>query len=89
MDGAIFPFEINPTDIKLMAETVHKKLRDCDNLDLYVTGLSVCLVEVIGYCYHNFVPLTLWHFNRDTNEYYSQKLYTCEYYQMLHEGGYK
>lgn len=41
-------------------------------LDLYVTGLSVALVAVINACRVRHVPLTLWHFNRETNDYYTQ-----------------
>lgn len=43
-------------------------------LNLYVTGLTVALVEVIKFCNFNNIDLTLYHFNRDTNEYYAQEV---------------
>lgn len=43
-------------------------------LNVYVTGLTVALVEVINYCGINNIDLTLYHFNRDTNDYYAQEV---------------
>ena len=72
-DGAIFDYEINPLDIEGMSKTVAEKLENALMVNLYVTGLSVALVEVIKYCYENNVSLTLWHFDRETGTYYSQR----------------
>lgn len=44
-------------------------------INLYVTGLTVALVEVINYCHLNDIELTLYHFNRETNDYYAQEVY--------------
>ena len=44
-------------------------------INLYVTGLTVALVEVINYCHLNDIELTLYHFNRETNDYYAQEIY--------------
>lgn len=73
-DGAIFENEINPLDIAGMAKTVAEKLEDALMVNLYVTGLSVALAEVIKYCYENNISLILWHFNKDTGEYYPQNI---------------
>ena len=69
----IFPSEINPTDLEAMWKTIAAKIPDdALEIDLYVTGLTVALVEVINYCRQNDIDLTLYHFNRDTNGYYPQ-----------------
>lgn len=47
---------------------VGKKL----TIDLYVTGLSVALVAAINACAVLDVPLCLWHYNRDTGDYFPQ-----------------
>lgn len=41
-------------------------------IDLYVTGLSVALVAAINACAALDVPLCLWHYNRDTGDYFPQ-----------------
>jgi len=37
----VFPENVNPLDIEGMKETVHNKLKYCNKLELYVTGLTV------------------------------------------------
>lgn len=74
IDGAIFPNTIDPLDLGGMAQTVRERLHDADSVDLYVTGLTVALGEVIRYCATMAIPLTLWHYNRDTDNYYPQPL---------------
>ena len=71
-DGAIFPQVVNPLDLEGMAAVVATKLQDVTDVNLYVTGLTVALVEVIRYCYNNGINLTLYHFDRDSNAYYPQ-----------------
>lgn len=61
-------------DFNYMKDKVHEKLYDTKSLELYVTGLTVALVEVINYCVYNDIDLTLYHFNRDTNEYIPQEV---------------
>ena len=84
----IFPNNINPTDLSNMAETCHNKLKECEQLNLYITGLTVALVSVINYCCINHIPLTLYHFDRDTNSYYPQYVKTQVDCDLLIEGGY-
>jgi hypothetical protein len=73
-DGAIFPTNIDPLDLKLMETTVIDFFNNMDatSVNLYVTGLTVALVEVVKYCYQENINLTLHHFNRDTGTYYPQ-----------------
>ena len=72
VDGAIYGNMLNPLDMVGMQATAAEKLAGVQALDLYVTGLTVALIEVINYCHANGVNLTLWHFNRDTGNYYPQ-----------------
>ena len=74
-DGAIFGNFLNPLDIEGMRETVSGKLADVKCLNLYVTGLTVALVEVINFCHATGVRLTLWHFDRETGGYYPQEVF--------------
>ena len=74
VDGAVFGNSLNPLDLEGMQGTVAAKLAGVTTLNLYVTGLSVALVEVINFCHANGVVLTLWHFDRETGSYYSQKV---------------
>ena len=84
----IFSNNINPTNLSEMAETCHNRLKECNQLDLYVTGLTVALVSVINYCCINHIPLTLYHFDRETNSYYPQYVKTQVDCDLLIEGGY-
>lgn len=62
------------TDLSAMESIIARKLDGCETLDLYVTGLTVALVEVIKYCNRNSIYLTLWHYNAETGEYFPQKV---------------
>lgn len=44
-------------------------------INLFVTGLSQALAEVIAACAANGVPLILWHFNKDTGDYYHHRMF--------------
>lgn len=75
VEGAVFGFEVDPIDIPAMAEQASVALNGVTELTLYVTGLSVALVEVIKHCDANGVSLVLMHFDRDTGEYYPQPVF--------------
>lgn len=68
----IFPNEVNPLDLNGMNIQIHEALKDADAVRLYVTGLTVACTQVISYCIANLMPITLMHYNRDTEEYYPQ-----------------
>lgn len=72
VDGPIFGNSLNPLDLEGMRKTAAARLAGVEALDLYVTGLTVALVEVINFCHANGVSLTLWHFDRETGGYYPQ-----------------
>ena len=75
----VYPVPVNPADIPAMREICRdilcpKVTRGMTQLNLYVTGLSAALAEVIRFCYRNDVTLTLWHYNRETGEYMPQDM---------------
>ena len=45
------------------------------NLNLYVTGLTVAVIAILNVCRGEDINVTLWHYDRDTGEYYPQKVY--------------
>lgn len=67
--SSVYPMSVDPTDIDTLDRVAVDFVRACDGKDinLVVTGLSVALVSVIK-------AVTLWHFNRDTGDYYAQKV---------------
>lgn len=71
-----------------MREIVHAKLKNIEELGVYVTGLTIALTTVINYCMINLVPLTLFHYDRDSGEYYEQVMDTTEWRHSLEEAGY-
>lgn len=70
--GCVFPSEINPLQVDEMERYAELILEGIDELELYVTGLSVALVAVINVCHKYGIKLTLMHYNRDTGNYYAQ-----------------
>lgn len=78
VEGSIFPNTIDPTDIRQISFNCAKALKaavtekEYKYLKVYVTGLTVALIEVVNWCALHKVHLTLMHFNRDTGEYYPQ-----------------
>ena len=76
LDGYIFPQVLDVKDFDKMKDIIFEKLINCKKLNLYVTGLTVALVEVYGFCVHNNIPLTLYHYDRETGGYYIQEANT-------------
>jgi len=60
------------TDVKRMYDIVAEKLKNVKELEVYVTGLTVALGAVISYCIDNLIPLTLYHYDKESNSYYPQ-----------------
>jgi hypothetical protein len=85
----IFENTIDPLDLDYMTSKCHEKLVNADEVVLFVTGLTVALISVINYCCQNHIILTLMHFDRNSNTYYSQMVKTQVDYDFLVEGGYK
>lgn len=75
VDYYIFEEDIkDPTDLEELYETVAEKLENVGRVELYVTGLTVVTTTVINYCLDTTKPLTLYHFDRETNSYYKQPI---------------
>ncbi len=70
----LFGTVINPLDLEGLESTAAEKLQNVDSLDLYVTGLTVATVCVINVCANLGIALTLYHYDRETGNYYQQKV---------------
>ncbi|SFE89389.1 hypothetical protein [Peptostreptococcus sp. D1] len=68
----IFEETVNPTDLVGMRTQIHEKLKNAASVKLYVTGLTVATTEVVSYCIGNIIPITLLHYDRDTDSYFKQ-----------------
>lgn len=74
VEGAVYPQNVNPLDTRWLRATACDALVGATELTLYVTGLTVALVEVMNVCKALNIKLTLMHYNRDTGEYYPQEV---------------
>lgn len=74
IDGSIFGTELDPLDLAGMETEAKKQLHGVVKLNLYVTGLTVALIAVLNVCREEHIKVTLYHFNRETGEYYPQEV---------------
>lgn len=74
IDGSIFGTELNPLDLAGMETEAKKQLHGVFTLNLYVTGLTVALVAVLNVCREQKIKVTLYHYNRETGDYYPQEV---------------
>lgn len=44
------------------------------SINLYVTGLTVALIAALNVCHTCGIKVTLWHYNRETGDYYPQEV---------------
>ena len=76
VENYIFDKEIeDPTNLDKMDKIVEEKLKNVDTketLEVYVTGLTVALTTVIKYCLDNYINLTLYHFDKESGNYFPQ-----------------
>ena len=74
----VFCGPIDPLDVEGLYNMADKSLCNVLSTDtvlhIYVTGLTVALAAVIKWCLKYSIPLTLYHFDRDTNTYYPQEI---------------
>lgn len=81
-DGSIFPSVINPLDIEGMEKHVEDFLctlfggvyKPHVTINLYVTGLTVALIAALNVMRVMRINVVLYHFNRETGDYYSQEV---------------
>lgn len=76
-DGSIFGRDLNPLDVSGMETEATLKLAQMnpEHLDLYVTGLTVALVAVLNVARRRGISVTLYHYNRESGDYYPQEVY--------------
>lgn len=74
IDGSIFGTELDPLNLAGMEMEAKKQLHGVCTLNLYVTGLTVALVAVLNVCREQKIKVTLYHYNRETGDYYSQEV---------------
>lgn len=76
--GAIYPNTVDPTDLDILNDMAKAFIASHigETVDVYVTGLTVALVAVIMAANNAMVGLTLWHYDRDTGDYYPQVVKT-------------
>ncbi len=76
VDGAIFGNTINPLDTQGLQVEAESKLKalDIKSLDLYVTGLTVALIAVLNACRQLEIVVTLYHYDRESGNYYPQQV---------------
>lgn len=84
-DGSVFDRALTPAELTnptLLEEAVETNLTDLIDeladieLRLTVTGLTVALVSVINVCIRLDIDLVLLHYDRDTKQYFEQKVLT-------------
>lgn len=74
-DGSIFPSVIDsPTNTEYLEVYASIRLQGIKELNLFVTGLTVALVAVLNVCHEKGIKVTLWHYDRDTNDYFPQEV---------------
>ena len=71
---AIFNDVTDVFDYDLHKKIIHSKLKNCDTLALYVTGLTQLLISVLNYCRLFNIEVTLYHYDIDSNRYRTQSV---------------
>lgn len=74
VDGSIFSATVDPLDVESLEVIALCRLAGVKQLDLYVTGLTVALVAVLNVCHLEGITVTLYHYNRETGDYYPQRV---------------
>lgn len=75
----IFTQEVKPLDIdgltrQAVITLYNLKKQGITTINLYVTGLTVALVAVINAAITHGITLILWHYDRESGNYYPQEL---------------
>ena len=83
IDGAFYPetvYDVTRPDVleRQATETLQKKtnngeFQEISCLNLYVTGLTVCLVAVLNVCRKANIKVALWHYDKYTGSYFKQE----------------
>ena len=73
-DGSIFGNELDPLAVDELEQQAIKKLEGIKALNLYVTGLTVALIAALNACRSLGIRVTLYHFDRTSDTYYTQEV---------------
>lgn len=80
VEGAIFQNTVDPTDLLTLRLQCARSLKSAVTdkgikyLCVYVTGLTVALVEVINWCIEHHVQCVFMHYDKNTGKYFPQDL---------------
>lgn len=84
IDGGIFPMVIRrPTDGEWMMDRAERVLDELGcyspnyeqfEVNLYVTGFTPATIAIILVCIENKIPLTCWHYDSVTGDYWAQPI---------------
>ena len=76
IQGYIFEEIKDVTDVGTLFNEAYTNLKELENgkLCLYVTGLTIALIEVLNACKFLNIKVELYHFNRETNSYFKQNV---------------
>lgn len=69
---AIFENTINPTNICKLDYVAWQKIHRYEAIELYVTGMTPALIAVLNIAAREHISVVLWHYDRETGEYFSQ-----------------
>ena len=76
----IFIEDLDPTDVKEAEGKAYSVLAGIKavypdkHIDLYVTGLTMALIAVLNAAKRHGMSVTLYHFDRETGEYFPQEV---------------
>lgn len=76
VEGAIFSQEVNPLDVEGLESEALKKLSPLkgEQLNLFVTGLTVALIAALNAAKKLNVKVVLFHFDRNSGNYFPQEV---------------
>lgn len=61
-------------DFDFLTQHIHKRIEELNikEVELYVTGLTIVTVSVMNVCRAMDIPITLFHYDRETAQYREQ-----------------
>ena len=75
----IFKEILNPTDYQWMEATAERAIpSNCNELDIYVTGLTPAMLAVVKVCERRGITLTAMNFDRETGKYLEQLVFSFD-----------
>ena len=81
----VFDKIVNPTDVvgleaharKYFKEYFETNGRPFSDVNVYVTGLTVATIAIVNVLLELKEVVCLWHYDRESEKYFSQKIYKC------------